>query len=278
MFTKFSVFLKRVSLLNRRDRTNFVAFPLERTRKEPQVRFDFGPRPGFSKQLFGSSREGTKLDWTYFKQFLLHLCRNLSKCGRRDKTPTPKTRFSSWTLLRTPGRFTTRPLPVHFTTKMSVVRPFSVLSKDEIGLSKTAVVLVRLKSWGRRSFPPVQGLLTLLDSFWRSVLRGPFPQLTLLLSANFRPLNHRKTGIFKEARIEISSETKGPGVPSIGVMGISALDIDQFLRRNVWMISFSPGPFVLLQMKEQFVQTSASELFLFFDCLRLGSQEESLGK
>ena len=54
--------------------------------------------------------------------------------GRREKTPSPKTRFSIWTLLRTPGRFTTRPLPVHFTTKMSVVRPFSVLSKDEIGL------------------------------------------------------------------------------------------------------------------------------------------------
>ena len=53
--------------------------------------------------------------------------------GRREKTPTPKTRFSIWTLLRTPGRFTTRPLPVHFATKMSVVRPFSVLSKDEIG-------------------------------------------------------------------------------------------------------------------------------------------------
>ena len=53
--------------------------------------------------------------------------------GRREKTPTPKTRFSIWTLLRTPGRFTTRPLPVYFTTKMSVVRPFSVLSKDEIG-------------------------------------------------------------------------------------------------------------------------------------------------
>ena len=32
--------------------------------------------------------------------------------GTRDKTPTPKTRFSIWTLLRTPGRFTTRPLPV----------------------------------------------------------------------------------------------------------------------------------------------------------------------
>ena len=53
--------------------------------------------------------------------------------GRREKTPTPKTRVSIWTLLRTPGRFTTRPLPVYFTTKMSVVRPFSVLSKDEIG-------------------------------------------------------------------------------------------------------------------------------------------------
>ena len=51
--------------------------------------------------------------------------------GKRP--PTPKTRFSIWTLLRTPGRFTTRPLPVYLTTKMSVVRPFSVLSKDEIG-------------------------------------------------------------------------------------------------------------------------------------------------
>ena len=55
------------------------------------------------------------------------------KLGRREKTPTPKTRVSIWTLLRTPGRFTTRPLPVYFTTKMSVVSPFSVLSKDEIG-------------------------------------------------------------------------------------------------------------------------------------------------
>ena len=34
---------------------------------------------------------------------------------------------------RTLSRFTTRPLPVHFTTKMSVVRPFPVLSKDDIG-------------------------------------------------------------------------------------------------------------------------------------------------
>ena len=73
-FTKFSVLLKRVSLLNPRVRMNFVAFPFVEIRKELrkslEVRFDFGPRPGFSKQVFGSSRDGTKLDWTYFKQFL----------------------------------------------------------------------------------------------------------------------------------------------------------------------------------------------------------------
>ena len=52
---------------------------------------------------------------------------------RREKTPTPKTRFSIWTLLRAPDRFTTGPLPVYFTTKMSVVRPFrSLVSKAEI--------------------------------------------------------------------------------------------------------------------------------------------------
>ena len=72
-FTKLSVFLKRASLLNPRVRPNFMAFPLERTTgKSLEVRFDFGPRPGFSKQLFGSSREGTEWDWTYFyiRQFL----------------------------------------------------------------------------------------------------------------------------------------------------------------------------------------------------------------
>ena len=53
-FTKFPVFLKRVSLLNPQVRTNFVAFPIERTRKEPRN----------SVQLFGSSREGTELDRT----------------------------------------------------------------------------------------------------------------------------------------------------------------------------------------------------------------------
>ena len=70
LFTKFSVFMKRLSLLNPRVRTNFVAFPLERTGKSLKVWFDFGPRLGFSKQLFGSSREGTELDWTCFKEFL----------------------------------------------------------------------------------------------------------------------------------------------------------------------------------------------------------------
>ena len=69
--------------------------------------------------------------------------------GRGEKTPTPKTRFSVWTLLRTPGRFTTRPLPVHFTTKVSVVRPFSVLSKDEIGPhSKTGRFLSKAEILG----------------------------------------------------------------------------------------------------------------------------------
>ena len=68
-FTKFSVFLKRVSLLNPRVRTNFVAFPIERTRKEPRSSLRVWPRPGFSKQLCGSGREGTESDRTYFKQF-----------------------------------------------------------------------------------------------------------------------------------------------------------------------------------------------------------------
>ena len=34
--------------------------------------------------------------------------------GRREKTPTPNTRFSIWTLLRTPGRFTFETPPCVF--------------------------------------------------------------------------------------------------------------------------------------------------------------------
>ena len=80
----------------------------------------------------------------------------LNLLGRREKTPTPKTRFSIWTLLRTPGRFTTRPLPVHFTTKMSVVRPFSVLSKDEIGPhNKTGRFLSKAEILGVGVFSPL---------------------------------------------------------------------------------------------------------------------------
>ena len=67
------------------------------------------------------------------KWFWAHCFQWLAIYWKKGKDPDPKTRFSIWTLLRTPGRFTTRPLPVYFTTKMSVVRPFSVLSKDELG-------------------------------------------------------------------------------------------------------------------------------------------------
>ena len=73
-FTQFSVFLKRVSLLNPQVRTNFVAFPIERTRKEPRSSVRFWA-------AFGSSREGTELDWTYFKQFPLDI-RNSQKFSR----------------------------------------------------------------------------------------------------------------------------------------------------------------------------------------------------
>ena len=46
-FTKFLAYLKRVSLLNPGVRTNFVAFPLERTTaKGPEVRFDLGGPTG----------------------------------------------------------------------------------------------------------------------------------------------------------------------------------------------------------------------------------------
>ena len=69
--------------------------------------------------------------------------------------PHPQDNIQHLNFTRTPSRFTTRPLPVYFTTKMSVVRPFSVFSKDKKWpLVKRAVFLVRLKSWGWGSFPP----------------------------------------------------------------------------------------------------------------------------
>ena len=94
-----------------------------------------------------------------------------------EKTPAPKTRVSIWTLLRTPGRFTTRPLPVYFTTRMSVVRPFSVLSKDrKCPLVKRAVFLVRLKSWGWGSSPPFQFLTCVERVGNRGALGGCAPE------------------------------------------------------------------------------------------------------
>ena len=83
--------------------------------------------------------------------------------GRREKTPTPKTEFNLSTLLSTPGRFTTRPLPVHFTTKLSVVSRFPSLVRTKLALVKRAVFLVRLKSWGWGSFPPFQIVSFKLD-------------------------------------------------------------------------------------------------------------------
>ena len=62
-FTKFSVFLKRASLLNPRVRERILwLFLWKEPGKSLEVRFDFGPRPGFSEQLFGSRRGGTELE------------------------------------------------------------------------------------------------------------------------------------------------------------------------------------------------------------------------
>ena len=75
-------------------------------------------------------------------------------CWKKGKTPTPKTRFSIWTLLRTPGRFTTRPLPVHLTIKMSVVRS---LVRTKLAPSKTGRFLSKAEILGVGVFfPPFQ--------------------------------------------------------------------------------------------------------------------------
>ena len=63
-FTKFSVFLKRVSLLNLRVRTNFVAFPLERTTGKSLVKF--GSILGCDRGLVNncSAAVGRAPNWT----------------------------------------------------------------------------------------------------------------------------------------------------------------------------------------------------------------------
>ena len=67
---------------------------------------------------------------------------------KKGKDPHPKTRFSIWTLLRTPGHLTTRSLPVYSTTKMSVVRPFRSLVRTKLALSKTGRFLSKAESLG----------------------------------------------------------------------------------------------------------------------------------
>ena len=110
----------------------------------------------FWGRTFLPARKARKISGRISGQLSEQISEKISENGRREKTPTPKTRFSIWTLLRTPGRFTTRPLPMHFATKMSVVRPFRSLVRTKLALSKTGRFLVRLKSWGWGSFPPFQ--------------------------------------------------------------------------------------------------------------------------
>ena len=76
------------------------------------------------------------------------------------KDPHPQDKIQHLDFTKDPGRFTTRPLPVSSTTKTSVVRPFSVLSKDEIGPSKTGRFLSKAKILGVGVFSPlsIQGI------------------------------------------------------------------------------------------------------------------------
>ena len=81
--------------------------------------------------------EGTKLDWTYFKQCLKS---NIKRClavviyfGRRDRPPPPRQDSASGLYKGPPAALLQDPSLWYFTTKISVVRPFSVLRKDEIG-------------------------------------------------------------------------------------------------------------------------------------------------
>ena len=102
--------------------------------------------------------------------------------GRREKTPTPKTRFSIWTLLRTPGRFTTRPLPVYFITKMSVVRPFRSLVRTKLALSKTGCFLGKAEILGMGVFSPLSNISKRmpkksLRNLWAICLKFARPKL-----------------------------------------------------------------------------------------------------
>ena len=52
---------------------------------------------------------------------------------KKGEDPHPQDKIQHLDFTKDPRRFTTIPIPVYCTTKMYLVKPFSVLSKDEIG-------------------------------------------------------------------------------------------------------------------------------------------------
>ena len=73
---------------------------------------------------------------------------------KKGKDPHPQDKIQHLDFAKDPRPLYYKTPPVYFTTKMSVVRPFSVLSKDRKWPPvKRAVFSVRLKSWGWGSFP-----------------------------------------------------------------------------------------------------------------------------
>ena len=78
-----------------------------------------------------------------------------SEDWKKGKDPHPQDKIQHLlTLLRTPGRFTTRPLRVYFTTKMSVARPLPVFSKDDIGPYRGNLKGWFPKGWFWADVPP----------------------------------------------------------------------------------------------------------------------------
>ena len=71
--------------------------------------------------------------------------RNL--CENRSGENSPFYEGLIPSLLRTPGCFTTRPLPVYLTTELPFVSPMWVLSKDEIGATSVSACGM-LQGWG----------------------------------------------------------------------------------------------------------------------------------
>ena len=100
------------------------------------------------KALRSLSHSFASLDANFrFFSALLHI-------GRREKTPHPQDKIQHLDLLRTAGRFTTRPLPAYFTTKMSVARPFWSLVRTKLALSKAGRFLSKAEILGAGVFFP----------------------------------------------------------------------------------------------------------------------------